>query len=96
MRRPPTSRSSRTAAAALAPAAGPGDDWFCTVDALIAQPGAVPFWGTPVTYDISVKSNGCYKAQAPPTSVGNLLMRDAHGRQVVNPLATIYGCFNTI
>ena len=31
---------------------GPGDDWFCTVDALIAQPGAVPFWGTPVTYDI--------------------------------------------
>ena len=56
---------------------GPGDDWFCTVDALIAQPGAVPFWGTPVTYDISVKSNGCYKAQAPPTSVGNLLMRDA-------------------
>jgi ABC-2 type transport system permease protein len=75
---------------------GPGDDWFCTVDALIAQPGAVPFWGTPVTYDISVKSNGCYKAEAPPTSVGNLLMRDAHGHYVVNPLATIYGCFNTI
>jgi hypothetical protein len=75
---------------------GPGDDWFCTVDALIAQPGAVPFWGTPVTYDISVKYNGCYKAQAPPTSVGNLLIRDAHGHHVVNPLATIYGCFNTI
>lgn len=75
---------------------GPGDDWFCTVDALIAQPGAVPFWGTPVTYDISVKSNGCYKAQAPPTSVGNLLMRDSGGHRVVNPLATIYGCFNTI
>ena len=75
---------------------GPGDDWFCTVDALIAQPGAVPFWGSPVTYDVSVKSNGCYKAEAPPTSVGNLLMRDAHGRYVVNPLATIYGCFNTI
>ena len=79
-----------------APNRGPGDDWFCTVDALIAQPGAVPFWGTPVTYDVSVKSNGCYKAQAPPTSVGNLLMRDAHGHLVVNPLATIYGCFNTI
>jgi len=73
---------------------GPGDDWFCTVDALIAQPGAVPFWGTPVTYDIGVKTNGCYKAQAPPTSVGNLLMRDAHHHLVVNPLATIYGCFN--
>jgi ABC-2 type transport system permease protein len=79
-----------------APNRGPGDDWFCTVDALIAQPGAVPFWGTPVTYEVSVKSNGCYKAQAPPTSVGNLLMRDSHGHRVVNPLATIYGCFNTI
>jgi len=75
---------------------GPGDDWYCTVDALIAQPGAVPFWGTPITYDISVKSNGCYKAEAPPTTVGNLLIRDSHGHQVVNPLATIYGCFNTI
>ena len=74
---------------------GPGDDWFCTVDPLIAQPGVVPFWGTPVTYDIGVKSNGCYKAEAPPTSVGNLLMRDAHRHLVVNPLATIYGCFNT-
>ncbi len=75
---------------------GPGDDWYCTLDALIAQPGAVPFWGTPVTYDISVKSNGCYKAEAPPTSVGNIMMRDAHGHNVVNPLAMIYGCFNTI
>ncbi len=75
---------------------GPGDDWYCTVVALIAQPGVVPFWGTPVTYDVSVQSNGCYKAEAPPTSVGNLLMRDAHRQLVVNPLATIYGCFNTL
>ena len=75
---------------------GPGDDWYCTVVALIAQPGVVPFWGTPVTFDMSVQSDGCYKAEAPPTSVGNLLMRDAHGHLVVNPLATIYGCFNTI
>ena len=74
---------------------GPGDDWYCTLDALLAQPGAVPFWGTPVTYDISLKSNGCYKAEAPPTSVGNLLIRDARGYNVVNPMATIYGCFNT-
>jgi len=48
-----------------------------------------------VTYDISVASNGCYKAQAPPTAVGNLLMRDSQGRLVVNPMATIYGCFDT-
>jgi hypothetical protein len=31
-----------------------------------------------------------------PTSVGSLLTRDAHRHYVVNPLATIYGCFNTI
>jgi hypothetical protein len=47
------------------------------------------------TYDISVKSNGCYKAEAPPTSVGNLLIGDTHGHNVVNPVSTIYGCFNT-
>ena len=95
-RRPPTPRILAHCGRRSGTSRGPGDDWFCTVDALIAQPGAVPFWGTPVTYDVSVKSNGCYKAEAPPTSVGNLLMRDAHGRHVVNPLATIYGCFNTI
>jgi hypothetical protein len=28
---------------------GPGDDWYCTLDAFILQAGAAPFWGTPVT-----------------------------------------------
>lgn len=59
------------------------------------SPGAVPFQQTPVVYDMSVKSNGCYKAEAPPTFVGQQLMRDAHGHNVVNPLFTIYGCFDT-
>lgn len=77
------------------PSKGPGDDWNCTLDVLIPQPGAVPFQQTPVVYDMSVKSNGCYKAQAPPTFVGQQLMRDAHGHNVVNPLFTIYGCFDT-
>lgn len=39
---------------------------------------------------------GRAKAEAPPTAVGNVLMRDAHGHNVLNPLAVIYGCFNTI
>jgi len=72
---------------------GPGDDWVCTLDVMIPQPGAVPFNSTPVTYDVSVKSNGCYKAEAPPTFVGQLLMKDAAGHNVVNPLFVIYGCF---
>ena len=74
---------------------GPGDDWTCTLDVLIPQPGANPFQDTPVTYDMSVKSNGCYKAEAPPSFVGQQLMRNARGHNVVNPLFTIYGCFDT-
>jgi ABC-2 type transport system permease protein len=74
---------------------GPGDDWVCTMNVLRPQPGANPFRLTPVTYDVGVKSNGCYKAQAPPAFVGRQLMTDERGHSVVNPLFTIYGCFDT-
>jgi ABC-2 type transport system permease protein len=74
---------------------GPGDDWTCTITVFVPQPGAVPFQQTPVAYDVSVKSDGCYKAEAPPSFVGQQEMRDAHGHNVVNPLFTIYGCFDT-
>lgn len=73
---------------------GPGDDWTCTLDVFVPAAGVEPFQQTPVTYDMSVQSNGCYKAEAPPSFVGQQLMRDAHGHEVVNPLFTIYGCFN--
>jgi ABC-2 type transport system permease protein len=76
---------------------GPGDDWVCTLSVLIPQQtGALPFQVTPVSYDVSVKSNGCYKADAPPSFVGQQMMRVPHGGSVVNPLFTIYGCFNTL
>jgi ABC-2 type transport system permease protein len=76
---------------------GPGDDWVCTMNVLVPQQGgALPFQVTPVAYDVSVKSNGCYKADAPPSFVGQQMMRVPHGRSVVNPLFTIYGCFNTL
>jgi ABC-2 type transport system permease protein len=74
---------------------GPGD-WICTLDVFIPQPGAQPFNQTPVTYDVSLQSNGCYKAESPPTFVGQQTMNDAQGRQVVNPLFVIYGCFNPL
>ncbi|MBV9819875.1 MAG: ABC transporter permease [Solirubrobacterales bacterium] len=76
-------------------AAGPGDDWTCTLDVFIPQAGIEPFQQTPVTYDMSVQANGCYKATSPPSFVGQQLMRDTHGHEVVNPLYTIYGCFET-
>ena len=74
---------------------GPGD-WICTLDVFIPQPGAEPFQQTPVTYDVSVQSNGCYKAESPPSFVGQQTMKDAAGNSVVNPLFVIYGCFNPL
>jgi ABC-2 type transport system permease protein len=74
---------------------GPGD-WICTLNVFIPQPGAQPFQQTPVTYDVSVQADGCYKAESPPSFVGQQSMRDAAGHSVVNPLFTIYGCFNTL
>lgn len=74
---------------------GPGD-WICTLDVFIPQPGAEPFQQTPVTYDVSLQWNGCYKAESPPTFVGQQTMRAAGGQQVVNPLFVVYGCFNTL
>jgi hypothetical protein len=74
---------------------GPGDDWTCTMTLITPRPGAELFQLTPVTYDLSVKSNGCYKADAPPVFVGQRTMLDVHRNSVVNPLFTIYGCFDT-
>jgi len=74
---------------------GPGD-WVCTLNVFIPQAGAVPFQQTPVTYDVSVQPDGCFKAQSPPAFIGQQLMRDASGHNVVNPLYTIYGCLNTL
>ena len=44
---------------------------------------------------MSAKSDGCYKADAPPSFVGQQMMSVGHGRSVVNPLYIIYACFDT-
>jgi hypothetical protein len=49
-----------------------------------------------VGYDVNVQSNGCYKAQSPPLPVGQAVLHDTQGRTVVNPIVTIYGCFNVL
>ena len=74
---------------------GPGD-WVCTINVLIPTQGSLPSQPTPVAYDVSVQSDGCYKAQSPPAFIGQQTMRDSNGHSVVNPLYTIYGCFNTL
>jgi ABC-2 type transport system permease protein len=78
-----------------AKAVGPGD-WTCTLYVYLPQPRSVPFQLTSVEYDVSVQSNGCYKAQSPPAFIGGPTMRDSSGRVVTNPLYIVYGCFNTL
>ena len=75
---------------------GPGD-WTCTMNVyILLQQGTQPLTDTPVAYDVSVQSNGCYKAQSPPGVVGPATIRDTRGQVVVNPLVTVYGCFNVL
>src|SRR5262249_5915115 len=74
---------------------GPGD-WTCTFDVLAQATGPLPPQQTTVTYELSVQSDGCYKAQSPPAFIGQQQIRDARGHLVVNPLYTIYGCFNVL
>jgi ABC-2 type transport system permease protein len=74
---------------------GPGE-WVCSFDVLNRSTGPTPPQQTTITYEVSVQQDGCYKAQSPPAFIGQQTMQDAHGDSVVNPLYTIYGCFNTI
>jgi len=73
---------------------GPGDDWTCTLTVIAPRPGSEPFLLSTATYDLSVKSNGCYRAEAPPSFVGQQMMSDAAGHSVINPLFIFYGCFD--
>jgi hypothetical protein len=72
------------------PDEGPGDNWSCRVD-----------WPAPdghiegLTYEVSVKPEGCYTAQGPATYVGQQTMRAADGRSVTNPLFEFDGCLDT-
>ncbi|HYB22538.1 MAG TPA: ABC transporter permease [Solirubrobacteraceae bacterium] len=71
---------------------GPGDDWSCAITIATPRAGALETVG----YDVSVESDGCYKADAPTSFVGQQMMSDARGHSVVNPLFTIYGCFDIV
>jgi ABC-2 type transport system permease protein len=72
-------------------------DWSCTMNVyILLSSGTQPLTDTPVGYDVSVQSNGCFKAQSPPLLVGQSVIHDTAGQTVVNPIATIYGCFNVL
>lgn len=75
---------------------GPGGDWTCSVQVLSQAASLVPSGQVSVPYEVDVQSNGCFRAQAPPAVVGGKSLTTQDGRQVVNPLLTVYGCFNTL
>ncbi len=74
---------------------GPGE-WICYFYIIPPSGGALPTEPTNIDYDVSVNWDGCYKAQSPPAFIGQQLMRDKQGKNIVNPLYTIYGCFNPL
>ena len=74
---------------------GPGE-WICSMQIVPPSTGALPSQPTTVAYDLSVQWDGCYKAQSPPAFIGQQTMPATHGHIVVNPLYTIYGCFNPL
>jgi len=78
-----------------AKAEGPGD-WNCSLNVYLPQGHAVPFSATSVEYDVSVESDGCFKASSPPSFIGGPTMKDVHGDTVTNPLYMVYGCFNVL
>lgn len=74
---------------------GPGD-WNCSLNVYLPQAHAVPFSATSVEYDVSVESDGCFKASSPPSFIGGPTMKTATGATVTNPLYMVYGCFDVL
>jgi hypothetical protein len=75
---------------------GAGDDWVCTVEVLTPQADTATPNFEAVDYDISIKVNGCWSADGPPSFVGNQTFKTPKGKTVYNPLFEIYGCFDPL
>ena len=82
---------NRRAAAAV----GPGE-WNCSVNVYLPQNHQVAYNATSVEYDVNLESDGCYKAQSPPSFIGGATMKNFAGDSVTNPLFVVYGCFDTL
>jgi ABC-2 type transport system permease protein len=68
---------------------GAGDDWSCIIVDTRASDGAQP-----VTYDVTLKPDGCYTAEAGMT-LGALLVNNEQGKPFINPVYAFDGCFGT-
>jgi len=68
---------------------GPGDDWACIV--VESNPS---YGDQPVTFDVTLKPNGCYSAEA-GAAFGALLINNEQGKPFINPVYAFDGCFGT-
>jgi ABC-2 type transport system permease protein len=68
---------------------GPGDNWLCHV----YIPTNSPSEPTDVSYDVTVKPNGCYTAEGPEAFIGPLTIHRPNGETILNPLFRFSGCF---
>ena len=68
---------------------GPGEDWACTVQYTDT--------GTTFTqvFELQVKADGCWRAEAPPAAQPALRVDPVTGRSRTNPLAEFDGCLDT-
>jgi hypothetical protein len=69
------------------PSSGAGDDWVCELNVNGPRLGQLG-----VSYTITVRPNGCYTAEGPPSVIGPLRLKGAGGRVAVNPLYAFDSC----
>jgi len=71
------------------PDRGPGDDWEC-------QLGWRAGDGSPqqATYEVQVRTNGCFTATGSQPVAGKQVLRTSRGRLRINPIYQFDGCFD--
>ena len=70
-------------------ATGPGEDWQCSVTYVDGGASFTQF------FEVQVKADGCWKAEAPPTTQPAVRAHPITGTARVNPLAEFDGCLDT-
>jgi hypothetical protein len=70
-------------------ATGPGEDWVCSVQYLDSSTLFTQ------AFEVQVKPDGCWKAEAAPTAQPALRTDPLTGATRTNPLAEFDGCFDT-
>ena len=69
---------------------GAGDNWVC-----VEQWQEVGGHFAEATYELSVRTDGCFEATGPADVVGGPLLEGPTGEAIVNPLAQFDACFAT-